>query len=400
MRRIAARPLQGHLAQRGQVLLILLAILGIGFGGAFYAFVSPGSSTIERDKITAAALAQAKDALIGYAAGQNTAGSYRPGELPCPDTNNDGGEESSCDTPASRIGRLPWKKLGLPDLRDSAGERLWYAVSNTFKNSPQTTCPSPTDPGCLNSDAIGDYTITGNTPASNVIAIVFAPGAALGTQVRDTANANNFVNYLEGENANGDLKFTTAPASGTFNDKLLLITPDNFFPAVETRVAREARSVLLAFYGANDFFPYANTYSDSSYQCTNNQYTGRIPRYFIVQCKKNPADGDWKDAAWPGWFFSNNWHQILFYAVSSKCTKPSSPNCGDSGALLTVNGMPAPNNNIQVLIMTPGRAFAGQTRPCAADADCLDAPNVGAYPVFTKPVMSSSVNDRLIVVSP
>ena len=32
-------------------------------------------------------------------------------------------------------GRLPWKTLAIPDLRDGAGERLWYAVSVRFKRN-------------------------------------------------------------------------------------------------------------------------------------------------------------------------------------------------------------------------------------------------------------------------
>ena len=32
-----------------------------------------------------------------------------------------------------RLGRLPWKTLGLPDLRDGYAERLWYAVSTRYK---------------------------------------------------------------------------------------------------------------------------------------------------------------------------------------------------------------------------------------------------------------------------
>jgi hypothetical protein len=34
---------------------------------------------------------------------------------------------------AERLGRLPWKTLGLPDLRDGDGERLWYAVSSATR---------------------------------------------------------------------------------------------------------------------------------------------------------------------------------------------------------------------------------------------------------------------------
>ena len=62
-----------------------------------------------------------------------------PGYLPCPDPDDDGWAESTCGSlarhlgQAERLGRLPWKTLGLPDLRDGRGERLWYAVSTRYK---------------------------------------------------------------------------------------------------------------------------------------------------------------------------------------------------------------------------------------------------------------------------
>ncbi|MBX9810378.1 MAG: hypothetical protein K2Y16_02025 [Burkholderiales bacterium] len=397
MARTAPRPSRRGAAQRGQVLLGIVVILGIVFGALFYNFVSPANSTIESDKITNAALAQAKEALIGYASSQRFTGSgERPGDLPCPDRDNNGAaDDGKCDTVATRIGRLPWKTLGVPDLRDGAGERLWYAVSNSFKDNSRT--------GILNSDTPGEYAVTGNTPGNNVIAIVFAPGPALGTQLRDAANQNNVANYLEGENANGDTTFTTALPSGSFNDKLLLITSDTFFPNVEMRVAREARSGLLAFYNTNGFFPYANDYGDSTYRCTDNQYSGRIPRFtsFPLSRCRNGSDPNWKGVAWPNWFFGNNWHLVLFYAVSPKCSDRSNTSCGGPGAFLTVNGIPAPNNNIRALVMTPGRGFAGQNRPCAAADDCLEDPeNTNGDDVFVKPVPSPANNDHLVIVAP
>ena len=47
--------------------------------------------------------------------------------------------------------------MGLDDLRDGDGERLWYAVSNNFKYNFRTACAAPGDPGCLNSDSRAEY---------------------------------------------------------------------------------------------------------------------------------------------------------------------------------------------------------------------------------------------------
>src|ERR1700675_860066 len=123
-RRIVAR-------QKGFALMLLLLLVGAGVGAALFSFLSSSRLGLERDQKTTAALAQAKDALIGRAASDNN----RPGSLPCPDTNNDGSAElfvgNNCP---SYIGRLPWRTLGLPDLRDSSGERLWYALSSTLRD--------------------------------------------------------------------------------------------------------------------------------------------------------------------------------------------------------------------------------------------------------------------------
>ena len=378
----------------------MVLMLVIATSALIYSLVGPAARNLDDQKTNAAVLKQAADALIGRAASDNN----RPGSLPCPDlvtdisgTNvpNDGiADLLTGNECPSYIGRLPWRTLDLPDLRDASGERLWYALSRNFRddNSAQP----------INSNTSGTLTVTGSAPATNVIAVVFAPGAVVGAQTRDAANLNSVAHYLEGGNeTSGTTTFVTGTASATFNDRLLAITSDALFPAVETRVAREARAVLLAFYGANGFFPFANAYSDGTYQCTADQYSGRIPRFLTDQCKVDPADPDWKGVTWPIWFFANRWHEVAFYAVASKCAKPASPACSASGGLITVNNYPPPNSSIQSLIIMPGRAFAGQTRPCAAVTDCLeDAENTDGDADFTKSAVTPTANDRLFVVSP
>ncbi len=57
-----------------------------------------------------------------------------------------------------RLGRLPWKTLGLPDLRDAFGERLWYAVSSKHKGLLNCTV----SPACLDMGpeaALGTITV-------------------------------------------------------------------------------------------------------------------------------------------------------------------------------------------------------------------------------------------------
>lgn len=233
-------------AQRGAVVLLLLLILAVSTASYFLVKrLNSRNIDIERDKITAVALAQAKVALIGYAA----ADSNRPGEFPCPDINNNGKitfppdlNGSNC---AKLAGRLPWYSLHLPDLRDGYGERLWYALSSDFHANGSVE---------LNSTTLGQLTVTGTSPANAVIAIVFSPGPALGGQSRDGLNSdihsavNGVTSHLEGDNANGDSVYETRNTSATFNDKLLTITYNDLFSAVTRRVASEIGIQLTPYF--------------------------------------------------------------------------------------------------------------------------------------------------------
>jgi len=233
------------------------------------------SITISREKATADVLAQAKEALIGYA----VTDSNRPGNLPCPDVDNDGQLTMNVDYSGSNcvspVGRLPWKTLGLPDLRDSAGERLWYAVSKTFWATQSTA---------INSDTAGDLTVTGTTPASNVIAIIFSPGNALSGQSRSSTQtatctttgstvAENLCasNYLEGTNSSLNLPaapntgYQTAATSTTFNDQMLAITHDALFSTTEKVVGKRAAIMIsthLSTYWGTSLYPFAAPFTN------------------------------------------------------------------------------------------------------------------------------------------
>ena len=112
-------------SKQGGIALIIFALILVLATTTFFVSQLDGNNIkIERDKKTVAALAEAKAALLGFGAQSGAAlGSARPGELPCPDINNSGVEAASCN--GNVVGRLPWKTLGINDLRDGDGERLW-----------------------------------------------------------------------------------------------------------------------------------------------------------------------------------------------------------------------------------------------------------------------------------
>ncbi|MDE2311014.1 MAG: hypothetical protein KGL01_09335, partial [Betaproteobacteria bacterium] len=200
--------------QHGAALIVMLVIMIIGSIAFLVSSLSSSALQIARDKTTAAALAQAKDALIGYAISvqisfSNSSNQPRPGELPCPDTTNDGSSDTPC---LNVIGRLPWKTLGLPDLRDGSGERLWYAVSTNFKNYSRTSCNLTATPptGCLNSDTKGTISVFASDGtqlndgggSTGVVAVIIAPGDVLtrqggSLQDRSSAGVNTASNYLD-----------------------------------------------------------------------------------------------------------------------------------------------------------------------------------------------------------
>jgi type II secretory pathway pseudopilin PulG len=185
--------------QQGVALIILLALLGIVAIAVLLTIVRGSAEAVEREKRTTEALAKAREALIAYAVSvQPDTSAKRPGDLPCPDLDNDGDTtlpEATCNTPTQRIGRLPWKKLGIGDLRDGNGERLWYALSTKFQRTTVNQCPAVGGAGCLNSEAPGtitvrdsrgnilhDGTTAANSPSvvpTGAIAVVFSPGPVL-----------------------------------------------------------------------------------------------------------------------------------------------------------------------------------------------------------------------------
>jgi hypothetical protein len=189
---------------RGAVLLLACLVLVVAIGFVFaLELASPGSQAA-RDRATDGALAEAREALIAYAADRAIDTVVGPGYLPCPDLDNDGWAESTCGSLSGdsgqreRLGRLPWKTLGLPDLRDADGERLWYAVSSKHKGllncAASASCVDMSPDVALGTitvrDSAGhlvhDGTIAESYRAAEggAVAVVIAPGAPLGSQAR------------------------------------------------------------------------------------------------------------------------------------------------------------------------------------------------------------------------
>jgi hypothetical protein len=120
-------------------------------------------------------------------------------------------------------------------------------------------------------------------PETDIVAIIFAPGAALGGQ--SGRPSSNIADYLEGENTDGDTIYAPGPASAIFNDNALAITRADLMAAVEKRMASEARKLLVGFYANSSaaagarYLPYAATLGANS--PTNSLRSGLLP----VSCR-------------------------------------------------------------------------------------------------------------------
>lgn len=248
--------------QQGAVLLVLAVIMSMIALGWLYGHMASRQTA---GAVTARSLAVAQAALIGRA----LADPNHPGSLPCPDTNNDGIAETTVGTPSgncpSYIGRLPWRTLGLSDIRDGNGERLWYALSSDARDYQYLKINSQ--------NTAGELQVNSN---ANMVAVMLSPGVAIDPQQRGTQAQQNAVgNYLEGDNVNGDTVYVSqAVADPAFNDRLLALSSIDLFRKVETLILRQIAQKLTVYAKQNAGYPFA---ADQSGIAKINQLSGYIP---------------------------------------------------------------------------------------------------------------------------
>lgn len=183
-------------AEHGYALTLMLVLL---VTGSLYVIVNRlDASPLQaaRNAETSRALQQAKSALLAYALSNRDT---RPdkdtgikiegyGYLPCPDLESDDHMGTMYGTGAANcganntisIGLLPYRSLGLPELRDGDGNCLWYAVSGTHKISPNTTPLNWDTRGQIEIlDANGATLLASAGSAGGAAAVIFAAGPAI-----------------------------------------------------------------------------------------------------------------------------------------------------------------------------------------------------------------------------
>ena len=275
---------QGSIVVLLLVLLALMALTPIVRGGG----MKDPVAKVQQKNI--ASLAQAREALLNYlligdpanlnwTALQNNA-VLPHARFPCPDIDGNGlidaVDTAGCGAQGiSALGLFPWRTLGTPQLSDGSGNCLWYAVSGRHK------LHNPMD--SINGDDNGSFAIYDaqfQLVALNVVAVVIAPGAALGGQIQGTGAcpplgaANQYLEVVNDPSGSGafinhaDLatggkvaaSFVTfnpsdAPAlTGTMNDQIAWITAEEYALAATRHVAEMQKAawtpVLKAFHTA------------------------------------------------------------------------------------------------------------------------------------------------------
>ncbi|MDP2784356.1 MAG: hypothetical protein Q8O38_07170 [Sulfurimicrobium sp.] len=380
-------------SQRGVVLMLLLLLVSMGALAVFVSGLNRAAVQLERDKVTAAALAQAKEALIGDAASQSTvnlSGLLRLPDLgfgPIVTTLSEGNAAPNFTGNTenhSVIGKIPWKNLGISALRDGQGECLWYVVSGRFKKTPVTDV--------LNWDTQGQIDVidgNGNAIANNVIALVVSPGRILDGQGHALSDpvyrqcggnydARNYldsfaiadaisgeVNYFTGNTNNrvaldaNNKRFVMA-ANDHYNDRFLMITAEDLFRPIIRR--SDFALQISSFLDDAEFHAHLQTVAVTGQKGTDSVNCNAIT---LVASAENKT-------------FCNNWKEMLLLTALAV------------PAPITIDGAPSPTACSRVLIFG-GKKSGAQVRQTVADkaapANYLEGANKAA---FATPVAASS----------
>jgi hypothetical protein len=406
-------------SQTGFVIYAVVLVLLLGLTSVAFTFYRPSPQVQAVSVRGAETISNVKMALIGYAARQGvfqcsdptnaTAcqaqldASTKLGELPCPDMNNDGVAEASCANASQRLGRVPWKTLGIPDPKDEAGETLWYAVSLRFlgnASNPLLYTGGRVSSGAINSSTPGDLVVLGadnSTITSAAVAVILSAGGIVSGQNRGTTTAacgtlgtiaRNLcpTNYLEAQgNGNNGLAgkaFITGTPGDTFNDRLTYVSTAELIPMLEMRVGNEFRGLLLEYKYNSDCFcyPWADSWA----------YSGGIGDFGINRGRlastanddSTPAAGapqNWGTGSiprFPQWIFDNDWHNQVYYIASKAETHTGLGGClicAPANALthpgypyITVQRTADPVDGFDraaAVIITPGTPRPGKNRP-------------------------------------
>jgi hypothetical protein len=248
-------------------MLIFMLLLVAAASYALITKLNASRKPYVRDLVTNQALSEAKQALISYAVvyPEEHENNFGPGYLPCPDINKNGSAGASCSFAGSTtIGRFPWRTVKSNDFKDSNGQRLWYVVSDNFKNNPKLEPLNSETQGQLRIDLDADGVID----VDDIVAIVIAPHGPVNNQNRDTTENDislEIANYLEGENAEIVATFDNdfvVSDQNNINDRLVYITRSELMEQVEKRILGDVKQILSNYFSTYNAYPWLSSFAD------------------------------------------------------------------------------------------------------------------------------------------
>jgi hypothetical protein len=391
--------------QQGFAVLLMMVLVAVGVFGAMAAWVAsdppPSKQSINRQ-----VLAQAREALLAYVAVSGDPAKMLTDKtrLPCPDRIGDGVADTSASTclatGETAFGLLPWSTLGLPPLRDADGECLWYAVSGDFKDAAPAATVRP-----VNADTDGRITVSdeaGRTLATQLVAVVFAPGTNLTQQARNamaggadkpcvTPSSNAIADaalyldkiVLSGATINNAQPAPAASAPVTFvqltgtvdkqsllNDQLAWITSDDYAATATQRnaeVLKAAFNAAVATSGSGGLLPFAvdtpggtckPPYLYSGFLPSSCSYVNAAGT--TITFTLDPVPSVPSEATLDGW------PQQAFYAVAPGCAFDAPAGCRP--ALLTLPANPA----AKAVLLMRGRRQSNPNCPLSPSTSTLN----------------------------
>jgi hypothetical protein len=259
---------QAYVNQKGAALILLVFLLALIFTAFMLHSTSSDEYKVERDLKTSKVLEEAKSALLGWSAAQDS-----PGQLPCPEdvaligSATEGVAQLTCVLPA--IGRLPWRTLGLGEIQDANNDKLWYVISDGFRTPP------------INTSSVAQLSVDGIP--NSAVAIIFSVGRPLGSQSRPMPTASsppNISQYLDLVNNAGTASFVSTGNANNFNDRLMTVTKAQLFESVTRRILGEIQGDssqgLKKYYIDYGAYPFADIDNDGF--ADNSQNIGK-PSY-------------------------------------------------------------------------------------------------------------------------
>ncbi len=401
--------------QHGVALMVLLTIMVLGAATLLVTQLNRFSGSLARDQRTMLALADAKAALIGWAASHP----QRPGLLPFPDQNSDANYDgnSECPSPVNLshlTGRLPGLAYPCTDPRaglgveplDGYSEPLWYSVSsNLIYDGSYPVINSELRDKPNNWITVRDG--SGAVLSDKVAAVIIAPGKPLGGQSRAGA-APAIGNYLDSaiavaatySNSDLDLDFIAAQPNSSFNDRLIYITIDELLNQVERVIVRRVRLCLAAYAGVSGGkYPWAAQLDGSAapeYTGDFGRNFGRIPEALNIDATPGSPDAAMQPTwncltSLPYWV---NWRELIFYEVATGYQPGSGATCP---ACLILDG----TGSQPFVIMLAGKALAGVGQQRTTDLDkgnlnnYLEGDNADGDANFENQPVSAAFNDQV-----